>query len=63
MVGNISNNPYNVNANNTANETAKAQRRVHMNKQNANNNIAQKPDAVSGATKKSGGDHYFDAQA
>lgn len=64
MAGIISNNPNTINPSTNTDAAAKTHKHGHhkqMDPQGTDN--TQKPDAISSATKKSGGDHYFDTKA
>jgi hypothetical protein len=64
MSGNISNNPNSINPNLNTEAIKKTYTHGHHKQINTqDNNATQKPDVVSGATKKSGGDHYFETKA
>lgn len=64
MAGSISNNPNTINPSTTTVPAARTHKHGHHKKiDTQDNNNIQKPDAISSATKKSGGDHYFDTKA
>jgi hypothetical protein len=64
MAINIPNNPNTLNPSSNTDATTKTHKHGHHKKiDTQDNNTTQKPDAVSSATKKGGGDHYFETKA